>query len=77
MKKENERMLLKETVIEGIFCVDGMEIAKIDNDFIGDDETLAFGRVGFEGYDYVLFPLTDEEYEKAAKQYLRLTELFS
>ena len=36
MSKENGRMLLKETVIEGVFCMDGMEIAKIEDDFLED-----------------------------------------
>ena len=76
MSKENGRMLLKETVIEGVFCMDGMEIAKIEDDFLEEEGKLAFGRIGFEGYDYVLFPLTDDEYEKAAAEYLRLVELF-
>lgn len=76
MGKDDEYMLLKETVIDGIFNVDGMEVAKISNDCLEDEEALAFGRIAFKGYDYVLMPLTEDEYEKATKKYNELMDAF-
>ena len=74
---ENGMIQLKAGVIEGTFCVDGIEIAKISNEYLEDDDALAFGRIAFEGYGYVLMPLTDEEYKKALKKYRQLVQLFA
>ena len=54
-----------------------MEVAKISNEFLGEDDLLAFGKIAFEGYDYVLLPLTDDEYQKASQVYLRLIDIFA
>ena len=70
-----EQIILKDDVVEGFFSIDGMEIAKISNDYLGDD-SLAFGRIAFENYSYVLLPLTDDEYEKALKRYQQLMDAF-
>ena len=69
-------MELKEGVIEGTFCVDGMEIAKISDEYLGSNDELAFGKITFEGYGYVLKPLTDDEYEKVLDKYNTLMDLF-
>ena len=74
---ENGLIELKAGVVDGTFCVDGMEVAKISNEYLGEEDTLAFGRIAFEGYGYVLMPLTDEEYKKAVDKYSKLVGLFS
>ena len=76
VKDDEEYMLLKEAVIDGIFNVEGMEVAKINNEYLEDEDSLAFGRIAFMGYEYVLMPLTDDEYAKAAKKYNELMEAF-
>lgn len=71
------KIALKDGVIDVTFCLDGMEVAKISNEYLGDEESLAFGRIAFEGYGYVLLPLTEEEMQRAEKKYYYLMELFS
>ena len=73
---ENGMIELKKGVIDGTFCVEGMEVAKISNDYIGEEDVLAFGKIAFENYGYVLKPLNDEEYQKAADKYNALVDLF-
>lgn len=72
---DEERIVLKQDIIDGVFCVDGMEVAKISEDYLGDD-VIAFGRIAFEGYDYVLLPLTDDEQKKVMKRYQQLMDAF-
>ena len=72
---DEEKIALKDDIIDGVFCVDGMEIAKISESYLGN-EILAFGRIAFEGYGYVLVPLTDDEYDKVLKKYQQLMDAF-
>lgn len=71
------KIALKDGVIDVTFCLDGMEVAKISNEYLGDEDSLAFGRIAFEGYGYVLLPLTEEELQRAEEKYYYLLELFS
>ena len=73
----DEKIVLKDGVIDMTFCLGGMEVAKISNEYLGDKDSLAFGRIAFEGYDYVLLPLTEEEFQRAEEKYYYLLELFS
>ena len=73
---ENGLMVIKEGVVEGTFCVEGMEVAKISDDYIGENNALAFGKIVFEGYSYVLKPLTKDEYKKVLNTYNDLMALF-
>ena len=73
----DERIALKDGVIDATFYLDGMEIAKISSEYLGDEDSLAFGRIAFEGYGYVLLPLTEEERKRAELKYYYLLELFA
>ena len=76
MEKLDKVMALKKEVVDGTFYVDGMEVAIINNNYIGDDDALALGKIAFQGYGYVLLPLTDEEYKVASDKYNELMDLF-
>jgi len=76
-KKETKRIVPDE-IIEFTFYVDGKEIAVLNNKALKQDEDiLMLAKIEFDGKDYNLKSLDDEEYKSAIKMYkkiLRLTE---
>lgn len=81
-KKSNEEKLitLKPESVEFTFNCDGAKIAVLDSSMLNNKEAkskLYLGKILDKGDYNELVALTEEEYEKASKQYKKILDAFS